>query len=66
MQLSQMAGCQWLLSIILATQKTEIRRIRVQNQLWANSSPDPISKNPSPKSAGVVAQGEGPECKPQY
>jgi hypothetical protein len=24
---------------------------------WANSSPDPISKNPSQKKAGVTAQG---------
>jgi hypothetical protein len=29
---------------------------------WANSSRDPISKN----RAGGVAQGEGPEFKPQY
>jgi hypothetical protein len=27
---------------------------------------DPISKNPSQKRAGGVAQGEGPEFKPQY
>jgi hypothetical protein len=37
---------------------------------WANSSQDPISKNPSLKKkkkwAGGVAQGEGPEFKPQY
>jgi hypothetical protein len=36
-----------------------------------NSSQDPISKNPSQKTtkknrAGRVAQGEGPEFKPQY
>jgi hypothetical protein len=30
----------------------------------ANSSWDPISKNSSQKSAGRVAQGEGPEFKP--
>jgi hypothetical protein len=34
----------WLMPIILATQKVEIRRIEVQSQLWANSSKDPISK----------------------
>jgi hypothetical protein len=33
---------------------------------WANSSQDPISKNPSQKKTGGVAQGEGPEFKPQY
>jgi hypothetical protein len=33
----------------------------------ANSSREPISKNPITKNwAGGVAQGEGPELKPQY
>jgi hypothetical protein len=32
----------------------------------ANSLRDPISKNPSQKRDGRVAQGEGPEFKPQY
>jgi hypothetical protein len=33
----------------------------------ANSSPDPISKNPITKNwASGVTQGEGPEFKPQY
>jgi hypothetical protein len=33
----------------------------------ANSSQDPISKNPLQKyRTGGVAQGEGPEFKPQY
>jgi hypothetical protein len=32
----------------------------------ANSSQDPILKNDSQKRAGGVAQGEGPEFKPQY
>jgi hypothetical protein len=33
----------------------------------ASSSQDPISKNPITKNwAGGVAQGEGPEFKPQY
>jgi hypothetical protein len=40
-------------------------------RLWlkaaqANSSPDPILKNPSYKRAGGVAQGVGPEFKPQH
>jgi hypothetical protein len=32
----------------------------------ANSLPDPISKTPIKKRAGGVAQGVGPEFKPQY
>jgi hypothetical protein len=32
----------------------------------ANSSQDPISKNPSQKRAGGVAQCVNPEFKPQY
>jgi hypothetical protein len=32
----------------------------------ANSSRDPISKNPSQNRAGGVAEGEGPEFKPKY
>jgi hypothetical protein len=33
---------------------------------WANSSRDPISKNPCQNRDGGVAQGVGPELKPQY
>jgi hypothetical protein len=33
---------------------------------WANSSRDPISKNPSQKRAGGATQVVGPEFKPQY
>jgi hypothetical protein len=34
--------------------------------VWANSLQDPISKkNPSQERAGGVAEGEGPEFKPQ-
>jgi hypothetical protein len=36
------------------------------NPAQANSSLDHISKNPSQKRAGGVAQGIGPESKPQY
>jgi hypothetical protein len=32
----------------------------------ANSSPDPFSKIPNTKRTGGVAQGEGPEVKPQF
>jgi hypothetical protein len=53
--------------VILAT-GAEIRRITVQNQPRQIVPRDPIiSKNPSQKNrAGGVAQGEGPEFKPQY
>jgi hypothetical protein len=33
---------------------------------WKNSLRDSISKYPSEKRAGGVAQGEGPELKSQY
>jgi hypothetical protein len=33
---------------------------------WGNNSQDPISKIPNTKGAGGVAQGVGPEFKPQY
>jgi hypothetical protein len=36
------------------------------NPAGAKSSSDPFSKNPSQKRAGGVAQGVGPEFKPQY
>jgi hypothetical protein len=39
----------WWLTVILATQKVEIRRIEVQSQPEANSLGDPISKLPNPK-----------------
>jgi hypothetical protein len=44
---------------MLATQEGEIRRIKVQ------SHPRQI-ENPIKKRAGGVAQGAGPEFKPQY
>jgi hypothetical protein len=48
--------------VILVTQED-----RGSNPAWANSSTrDPISKKPSIKRAGGVAQGVGPEFKPQY
>jgi hypothetical protein len=56
---------QWLTPVIPATQQAEIRSIAVQGQPWANSSGDPISKNPMQERAGRVAQGESPVFKPQ-
>jgi hypothetical protein len=55
--------------VILTTQETEIRRITVRSQPWANSSQDPISKKKKihhKKRAGGMAQGVGPEFKPQH
>jgi hypothetical protein len=52
--------------VILATQEAEIRRITVQSQpgqrVHKTLSPNTLYKN----RAGGVAQGEGPEFKPQY
>jgi hypothetical protein len=42
--------------VIPVTQEAEIRRIMVRNQPQANSSQDPLLKNPSQKRAGGVAQ----------
>jgi hypothetical protein len=58
------AGHWWLTPVILTTEEAEIRRI--WSQLRQNSFQDPISKNLSQKRAGGVAQGVGPEFKPQY
>jgi hypothetical protein len=35
--------------VILPTQETEIRRIKVRSQPWANSLQDPILKIPNPE-----------------
>jgi hypothetical protein len=47
------------MSVILATQEAEIRRIAVQ-PIWAKTL---SQKHPSRKRAGGVAQGIGPELK---
>jgi hypothetical protein len=56
----------WLTRIILATQETEIRRIAVQNQTGQIVCKTLSQTYPSQKKTGGVAQGEGPESKPQY
>jgi hypothetical protein len=58
--------CQWLTPIILATQEAEIRRIVVLNQPGKIVRETLSRRSPSQKRAGGVAQGEGPEFKPQY
>jgi hypothetical protein len=40
------AWYQWLMPVILATQEAEIRRIKFQSHPQANSSGDPILRNP--------------------
>jgi hypothetical protein len=52
--------------IILATQEAEIRKIMVQNQSRQIVSKTLCQRNPSQKRSGEVAQGVGPEFKPQY
>jgi hypothetical protein len=54
------------MSVILATQEEEIRRIMVQSQLGQVVHETLSQKTPSQKGAGRVAQGVGPEFKPQY
>jgi hypothetical protein len=55
----------WLTSIVLATQEAEIRRIVVRSQPGQIVRETLSRRNPSPKRAGGVAQGEGPEFKSQ-
>jgi hypothetical protein len=56
----------WLTPIILATQEAEIRRIVVWSQPEQIVPETLPRKYPSHKRAGGVAQGDGPEFKPQY
>jgi hypothetical protein len=52
--------------VILATQEAEIRSIVVQSHPGQIVLLDPISKNPSQKRTGGVAQDVGPDFKPSY
>jgi hypothetical protein len=58
------------MSVILPTQEAEIRRITVQSQPGQIICETLSQKNPSQKGggggAGDMAQGIGPEFKPQY
>jgi hypothetical protein len=56
-----LARLQWLTPVILATQEAEIKRIMVRSQPGQTAC-----ETLSQKRAGVVAQGIGPEFKPQY
>jgi hypothetical protein len=55
-----------LTPVILATQEAEIRRITVQSQLGKWFVKPYLEKKHHKKRAGGVAQGIGPEFKPQY
>jgi hypothetical protein len=57
---------QRLTPVIPATQEAEIRRIVVQSQPRQIVLETLSQKNPPQKRTGGVAQGEGPEFKPQY
>jgi hypothetical protein len=53
--------------IILATQEAEIRRTKVQSQLQQIVQKILSQKKTlHKKRVGAVAQGEGPESKPQF
>jgi hypothetical protein len=60
------AGRWWLFPVILVTQEAEIRRIMVQSQPGQIVLETLSRKNQSQKRAGGVAEGVGPEFKPQY
>jgi hypothetical protein len=52
--------------VILATQEAEIRRIAVLSQLGQKVCETLSRKTLHKNRAGEVAQGEGPQFKPQY
>jgi hypothetical protein len=54
-------GCQWLTTVILATQEAEIRRIMVLSQFWANSLRDPISKKDITKKNQIKQKKKNPK-----
>jgi hypothetical protein len=52
--------------VILASQEAEIRRIKDRSQPRQIVHETQSRKHPSQKRAGGMAQGVGPEFKPQY
>jgi hypothetical protein len=52
--------------VILATQEAEIMRIEFPSHPQAEFERPYLGKNLSQKRTGEVAQGVGPEFKPQY
>jgi hypothetical protein len=60
-----LAGRQWLTPVILTTQEAEIRRLTVQSQPRQIVCKTLSGKTLHKHRAGGVAQGEGPEFKPQ-
>jgi hypothetical protein len=56
----------YLIDHMLATQEAERRRIAVQSQPGQIVHETLSQKKPITKRAGGVAQGVGPEFKPQY
>jgi predicted P-loop ATPase len=55
-----------LMLVILGTQEAEIRRIKSQSQPRQIVHETLSQNDQSQKRTGVVAQGVGPEFKPQY
>jgi hypothetical protein len=60
------AECQWLSTVILATQEAEIRRITVGSQPRQIVHETLSQKNPTQKRAGGVAEGVGPDFNSHY
>jgi hypothetical protein len=56
----------WFMPIILSIQEAEIWKITVQSHTRQIVHETLTQKNPQQKMAGGVAQGIGPEFKPQY
>jgi hypothetical protein len=60
------ARYQWLTSLILATQESEIRWWQFEASPGKQLSRPYLKKTHHKKRAGGVAQGRGPEFNPQY
>jgi hypothetical protein len=65
-QMTILAGCWWLMPVILASQEAEIRRITVQSQPGEILQETLSCKNLSQKRTGGMTQCVCPEFKPQY